>query len=77
MSQSLLAQHQLRIDGILLRKNNDRTFVGKTDVNYKRKGWHVVLITVIIKKKRWFGLKKFKILMKLFMFNYLRSLWKK
>ena len=58
MSQSLLVRHQLRSEDILIRKNINRTSVEETDLDYMRKGWHVVLIIVIIDKKGLAWLKK-------------------
>ena len=58
LSQSLLVRHQLKTEGVLLRKNINLTSAGETDVDYWRKGWHVALIIVIIHKKELVWLKK-------------------
>ena len=58
LPQSLLVCHQLKIEGILLRENINRTSIGKTDVDYRRKGWHAVLIIVIVHKKEQVWIKK-------------------
>ena len=51
-------QHQLRIKGILLRKNINRISVGSTDVDYMGKEWNVILIIAIVHEKGQICLKK-------------------
>lgn len=57
-SQSLLVQHQLKIKGILLRKDINRISVGRTDVDYIGKGWNVILIIATVYEKGQICLKK-------------------
>ena len=75
MSQSLLVRHHVRSEVILLRKNINRTSVEETDLDYMRKGWHAVLIIVVINKKgpAWLKKKNNKNFCEAVMHNSLRS----